>query len=135
MSNKVVRVILETRLKAWADAQVPKVPIAFEGTPFSKPAASAYLEPVLIPNVTINNELSGQRKTHLGMFEVRCWYPSGRGMGGVEQLANNVINLFPILPKTGSVSIENTPYAEQSPIDDAGWIIVPVIILYRYEAA
>ena len=82
MSNQIVRVALETRLKAWADAQVPKLPIAFEGSPFSKPSTGAYLEPILIPNVTAHNELSGQRKTSLGIFEVRCWYPSGRGMGG-----------------------------------------------------
>lgn len=134
MSNSIIRVALETRLKTWADAQTPKLPIAFEGNPFVKPATGGYLEPLLIPNVTSNNDLSGKRKTHLGIFEVRCWYPSGRGMGGVEKLSSSIIDLFPILPKTGKVSIENTPYAERPQIDDAGWIIVPVLIFYRYES-
>lgn len=133
MSNAIVRAAFESRLKVWADAQVPKIPIAFEGASFNKPQSGAYIEPVLIPNVTMNNELSGKRKTLLGVFEVRCWYPSGTGMGGVEQLANNVINLFPLLPKTGKVSVENTPHAEHPHIDDAGWIIVPVLIFYRCE--
>lgn len=133
MSNSTIRSVLETRLKAWADAQVPKIPIAFEGVSFSKPASGPYLEPLLIPNGTANNELSGQRKTLIGIFEVKCWYPSGKGMGGVEQLSNSIINLFPMLPKMGSVSVENTPYAEHPQFDESGWIIVPVLVMYRYE--
>lgn len=135
MSNQTVRVALETRLKAWADAQVPKIPIAFEGSPFTKPSSSAYLEPILMPNTTVHSELAGKRKTSIGIFEVRCWYPSGRGMGGVEQLANNIVNLFPMLPKTGNVSIENSPYAEHPQFDESGWIIVPVLVFYRHESA
>lgn len=133
MSNALIRGAFESRLKVWADAQVPRIPIAFEGTSFIRPASGAYIEPLLAPNVTINNDLSGQRKTHRGIFEVRCWYPSGVGMGGVEKLSSNIINLFPMLPKIGKLSVENTPYAEHSSIDDSGWIIVPVLIFYRYE--
>lgn len=134
MSNPIIRAALETRLKAWADAQVPKIPIAFEGVPFSKPTTGPYIEPLLLPNVTSNTELSGRRQTHLGIFEVRCWCPTGNGMGVVERLASNVIKLFPILPKLGSVSIENTPYSERPQFDDAGWVIVPVLVFYRYES-
>ena len=133
MSNSIIRAELEGKLKTWADAQVPRVPIAFEGVSFTKPTTGAFLEPLLIPNVTADN-LAGSRKTSLGIFEVRCWYPSGKGMGGVEQLTNSIINLFPLLPKTGVVSIENTPYAEHPQIDEAGWLIVPVLVFYRYES-
>lgn len=134
MSNSIIRAVLETRLKAWADAQVPKIPFAPQGASFTKPNSGGFLEPILLPNGTINNDLSGKRKTHIGIFEVRCWYPSGKGMGDVEKLSNSIINLFPLLPKIGSVSIENTPYAEQPELDTSGWIIVPVMIMYRYEA-
>lgn len=134
MSNAIIRSVLETKLKAWADAQVPKVPIAFEGASFSKPTSDFYVEPILIPNVTINQELSGKRKTSFGIFEVRCWHTSGRGMGGVEKLSSEIINLFPFLPKIGKVSIENTPYAERPEFDESGWVIVPVLIFYRYES-
>lgn len=133
MGNSTIRSILETQLKTWADAQVPKIPIAFEGNSFTKPPTGGFVEPILIPNVTVNNDLSGKRKTYHGIFEVRCWHPSGKGMGGVEKLATRIINLFPLLPKSGNLSVENTPYAEQPDFDAAGWIIVPVLILYRYE--
>jgi hypothetical protein len=133
MSNAIIRATLESRLKAWADSQTPKIPIAFEGAPFTKPTTGAYLQPLLIPNITLNSDLSGKRNTLLGIFEVNCWIQSGRGMGGVEQIVNNIVNLFPVVPKTGNVSVENTPHAERPMVDDSGWIIVPVVIMYRYE--
>lgn len=133
MSNSIIRAAFETRLKAWADAQVPKIPIAFEGKSFTKPASGGYLQPLLVPNVTVDADLSGRRKRLLGIFEVNCWYPSGTGMGGVEQLAQSIVSLFPLLPKLGNVSVENTPYAERQMEDEAGWLIVPVVIMYRYE--
>ena len=133
MSNSIIRAVLETRLKAWADAQVPKIPVAFEGASFNKQSSGGFLQPIILPNGTINNDLSGKRKTHFGIFEVRCWYPSGSGMGQAEKLSNSIINLFPLLPKTGSVSVENTPYTEKPQIEESGWIVVPVLIFYRYE--
>lgn len=133
MSNSIIRSVFETQLKTWADAQVPKIPIAFEGASFSKPSSGTFLEPTLLPNVTLNHDLSGLRKTYLGIFEVKCWCQSGRGMGKVEQLAGSIINLFPMLPKAGVVSVEQTPHAEHTHLDDSGWIVVPVLILYRYE--
>lgn len=133
MSNPIIRSELETRLKTWADAQTPKVPIAFEGIAFSKPTGP-FLEPLLFPNIVSDTTLAGDRQTYRGIFEVRCWCPSGRGMGAVERMASNIASLFPLLPKTGKVSVENTPYTERPQLDEAGWTIVPVMIMYRYES-
>lgn len=134
MSNSKIRAELETRLKAWADAQTPKVPIAFQGTAFTKPVnGSPYLEAYLIPGATVNKDLSGKRKTYIGLFQINCWAQSGKGMGQVETLAQSIINLFPVLPKTGAVSVEQTPAADSSILDDSGWLIVPVTIRYRME--
>jgi len=136
MSNAVIRAALEARLKAWADAQVPKVLFAAENSAFTKPSdGSPFIEPFLLPNLTINNELRGSRKTMLGLFQVNCWAPKGKGMGQVEQLALGVINLFPLVPKFGVVSIESTPSADRPDESDANWVIVPVLIKYRYEAS
>jgi hypothetical protein len=135
MSNSIIRAELETRLKTWADAQSPKIPIAFQNVPFTKPttSGSVFLECFLIPNVTMNIELSGQRSTLYGIFQVNCWVQQGKGMKAAETLAQSVINIFPMLPKTGDVSIEGTPTAEPSLLDDSGWVVVPVTIKYRYE--
>jgi hypothetical protein len=133
MSNSIIRAELETRLKAWADAQVPKVPIAFEGVSFTKPNDGVFLEAFLIPSITLDTAVDGSRQRLLGMFQVNCWARSGKGMRQVEALAQSIINLFPLLPKTGAVSIEKTPNAESHILDSAGWIIVPVTISYRFE--
>ena len=125
--------MLETKLKTWADAQVPVIPIAFEGASFAKPATGLYMEPLLVPNITLNNEISGQRRTYLGIFEIKVWGRSGRGMGAVEQLLASLTALFPLVPKVGVVSIEKTPYSVHPQYDDAGWIIAPLLIHYRYE--
>lgn len=133
MSNATIRAELETRLKTWADAQTPKIPVSFEGVPFTKPASGTYLECFLIPAVTIDADVSATRQRRLGIFQVNCWIKSGTGMRQVETLAQNIIDLFPILPKTGAVSIESTPYADNSILDPSGWIAVPVSIQYRHE--
>lgn len=133
MSNAVIRAELESRLKTWADAQNPQVPIAFQNAAFTKPSSGPYLEAWLLPGPTLNKTVDGSRKTYIGIFQINCWAKSGNGMGVVEQLSQSVINLFPMLPKTGSVSIEKTPEAERPIPDDAGWVIVPVTIQYRME--
>lgn len=133
MSNSLIRKELEGRLAAWANAQTPKIPIAFENTPFTKPAAGIFLEAFLIPAITLDRDTAGKGKRYLGMFQVNCWARSGRGMAEADSLAVSVINLFPLLPKQGNVSIDSTPYAENSIQDPAGWVITPVTIKYRYE--
>lgn len=134
MSDLIIRSELETRLKTWADAQVPKVLISSEGVPFTKPTDGVFLEAFLLPSATLNPEVSGVRKRQLGIFQVNCWAKSGKGMKAVEQLAQNVIDLYPLFPKAGNVSIEQTPNAEPSILDTSGWIVVPVTIKYRYES-
>lgn len=135
MSNQIITAALEGRLKAWADAQVPPVPIAFENVAFIKPTdGTPYLEPFLIPNDTMNNEVSGKRKTYMGFFQVNCWTHKGIGMGAGRQLSQAVVDLFPLVPKVGAISIEQTPSASRPMDGDSNWTIVPVLIKYRYES-
>lgn len=134
MSTTAVRAALETRLKTWADAQSPKIPIAFQNVTFNKPTSGTYLEAILIPNYTFNREVSGQHHTDLGMFQVNCWSKVGEGMGKAELLAQQVRDLYPLIPKNMSVSIEQTPSIDNPIQDPSGWVAVPVLIKYRFEA-
>lgn len=127
-----IRSELETRLKTWADAQSPKIPIAFEGVPFTKPPGTPFLQAYLMPAVTINPTVDGIRSREVGIFQVNCWVADGKGSAEAEALARNIINLFPLVPKTGTVSIEKTP-SMASPLIDDGWRVVPVTITYRQE--
>jgi hypothetical protein len=54
-------------------------------------------------------------------------------MGSTEQMANSIKQAFPVIPKLGGVSIEQPPKVG-SPLQDSGWIVVPVLISYRYES-
>jgi hypothetical protein len=134
LSNKIIRAELETRLKAWADSQVPKIPVAFEGVSFTKPNNGPMLECFLLPSATLDSNVSGTRKTRLGIFHVNVWAQSGKGMGQAESLAQSIVDLFPMLPRQGTVSIESTPFAGDHQDDIAGWLGIPVTIQYRHES-
>jgi hypothetical protein len=135
MSNAAIRSALESRLSTWADSQTPTpIPVSFQNVAFNKLAGTVFLECFLIPNLTANNELSGSRKTLKGLFQVNCWAPKGYGMRQVELLSQSIVDLYPIVPKTGAVSVEETPSIGRAIPDDSGWVIVPVLIKYRYES-
>lgn len=127
-----VRAELETRLKAFAEAQVPPLSIAYEASSFSKPSA-AFLECVIVPTETVNVTVDGNRIRELGVMQVNVWYPSGTGVGKLETLANKLIAAFPVVPSVGTVCIENTPSKSRAIKDEAGWVIIPVTIHYRQE--
>lgn len=133
MSNVTIRAELEARLQTWADAQNRQIPIAFEGWAFNKEEHTLFLEPLLAPVVTLDRELSATRKTRLGIFSVNIWAKSGNGMRTIETMAQSIVELFPILPKQGTVSIEATPHAGDTYPDPSGWMVLPVTIQYRHE--
>lgn len=135
MSIPTIRAVFESRLKTWADAQAPVIPVAFQGVGFQKPDKKPFLECFLMPNVVMNRDVSAAHERHLGYFQVNCWAPSGLGMGQAEALAQSVKALFPVVPKTGSVSVETPPKIDKALVDSTeAWVIVPVLITYRYEA-
>lgn len=134
MSIPTIRAALESRLKTWADAQNPPIKISFQGVGFQKPATK-FLECMLLPNMAMSRDLAASHERHLGFFQINCWAPVGSGMGQAESLAENVKSLFPVIPKTGTVSVESPPKIDNAILDSSGnWVIVPVIISYRYEA-
>lgn len=135
MSN-VVRTELEGRLLALANSYSPKLTVALEGVKFTKPDPPApFLECFLISNSTTNVTTDGNRTRERGTFMVNVWCPDGKGSGLNERIADAIIAAFPIVPKIGSTSIEQTPNASQAVIDVSGWRITPVTITYRYESS
>lgn len=135
MSN-VIRTELESRLLALANSYSPKLPVALEGVKFNKPdPPSPFLECFMAASSTTNVTTDGNRIRQRGVFMVNVWCPDGKGSGLNERIADAVIAAFPVVPKTGSTSIEQTPDASQAVIDVSGWRITPVTITYRYESS
>jgi hypothetical protein len=87
-----------------------------------------------MPAKSRNVNLDGRRYKELGILQINIWVLDGRGSSTItEQLANELINFFPIFPKFADTSIEQTGYMERSDVV-SGWRITPVCFYYRKES-
>lgn len=130
MSTQLIRASVETRLATWAATNA--VPVAWENTPFTKPASGAYVEPFLIPNAILPRDTSAQNSTYLGFYQVNVWIRVGTGMGQAEALAESIRTAFPIVPRQNGLQIEKVEISR--PLDDiSGWVATPVLLRYRYD--
>lgn len=127
-----VRSEIESRINTWATAQVPPIPIAIEGRSFTKPTTGPYLEVFLIGSNNINRNVAAEGTRTYGILQINCYAPANKGMGEVEALRDNMVALFPVLPKTGTVSIEAPLSWSGSDVID-GYVCVPVRGNYRTE--
>ena len=132
MSNTVIRSELEQRLQTWANSFNPVIPIAWEGVAFQLPS-ERYLQPFMIPAATTNPSVDGSRKRYTGIFQVNVYVKDGKGTKAINELCDSLINYFPVIPKSGNVSIEQTPSVSNGIALD-GWRVVPVSIPYRMES-
>lgn len=132
MSNSIVRQALESRLAAYAQAN--GIPVAYENDDFTKPTSGIWLECFLIPNLTLNRETTASHTRLLGLFQVNVWGRKGEGSADTEAAADAVAALFPVVPKTGVISIEKPPHVGRALLDDSGWTARPVLMSYRYDA-
>lgn len=128
-----IRQELETRLSVFAAALSPPVPVSYENVSFNRPATGPFLECFVNSGSTVNVTVDGTRTRERGVFQINVWFPSGGGMAKPELLAAQIVAAFPVVPKTGNVSIEQTPNTKQALLDVSGWIIIPISCMYRYE--
>ncbi len=127
-----VRQELEVRLAAFAAAQVPPLKVAYEDRPFTKPDVP-FLECFIVPSATLTVTVDANRTRELGVMQVNVWVPTGKGPGVGEGIADGIIAAFPVIPIVGTVCIVSQPYKSRAVLDEAGWRIVPVTIMYRHE--
>lgn len=124
---------IETRINEWARAQSPAIPVAFQNVKFTKPVSGPYLEVVLLGDNSTNRNLAADGIRTYGMFQVNVYAPVNAGMGQVEALAKSIVDLFPVIPKTGTVSIEAPLNTSGSTVIDA-FVCIPVRARYRIES-
>ena len=133
MANPI-RSELETRLQAFANSYTPALAVAWEGVAFDRSKQTTpWLQPVLTSSNTINVTTDGLRIRILGNFMVNVWCPDNKGSKTNDDISSALVSAFPIVPKTGNVSVEQTPNSSQAIVDASGWRITPVTIKYRYE--
>lgn len=129
----LINLELETRLLNFANSYLPKLPVAWEGKAFEKPVDTPFLEAYIVPASTVNVTTDGLRIRQRGIFMVNVWAPDGKGRKIGDDIAEALIATFPIVPKVGRVSIEQTPNADRAIVEQSGWRIVPVSVTYRFE--
>lgn len=128
-----VRTDLETRLKTWADNHNPVIKVAWEGVPFAKPTSGMFIQPFIIRAKSRNSNLSGTDYREHGLWQISVWGLDGKGSAETEDLSQELINLFPVIPKFATTSIEQTGTMSQADIID-GWRVVHLTFPYRKES-
>ncbi len=121
---------LETRLDTFAKSI--GIPVSYENVPFTKPQ-TPWIECSISSTGTTNVTTDGHRTRERGTFQVNVWSVSGKGMGQIDQIVDGLIAAFPVIPKIGTVSIEQTPSRSRAVLDISGYVISAVTIMYRQE--
>lgn len=131
MTQTALRKEIEDKVAAWAASKSPAIPVAYENVTFVKPTTT-FVELYIIPATTVNPTVNAKRATLYGMIQFNIYCKSGEGSKKSELLAQELIELFPVIPKVGTVSIEQTG-SIMNPLYDSQWRVLPVRIRYRQE--
>lgn len=136
MSHKIIRSMLEARLKAWAAARTPVLRIAYQNVPFTPNNGETYLRAFLMPAGTDSNDLAGAHRLYTGVFQVTIVTPTGNGPSGAETIADELAALYPLndrLFRDGITALIMTP-VEPGPelIEDTAFAL-PASFQYRAD--
>ena len=133
MSIVTIRSTITKAVDTWAKEK--GIPLAREWQPFIKPTGQGtFVELHIIPADTIIASLDGERKRYVGDVIINIWAKGGYGTGAAEKLAEEIVELFPVVPKIyGAVSIETVPSIKRHIVDGSGYMVLPVSFSYRLE--
>lgn len=137
MSDRVIRSLFEVRLKAWAAARVPPLPIASEDYAFTSPAdGSPFLRAFLLPANTTSEDLEGKHTAYRGVFQVSVVTKAGQGRSSAELIAEEIASLFPnnlALTKTTFTVYVRSPMATASAQQGDTTTTLPLSFQYRAD--
>jgi len=136
VSIKRIRAIYEGRLKTWADARVPALPVAYENVPFDPVTGATYLKAFLLPANTVSGDLAGALTTYRGVFQVSVCAPINKGAGAALGIADELAALFVVnarLTASGLTVQQITPCSVAPALQDDTNYIVPVSFQFRAD--
>lgn len=137
MSDRIIRSLFEVRLKAWADARLPKLTIAYEDVVFVPPAnGAAYLKVYLLPGNTDSEDLEGKHTSYRGVFQVSVVTTSGAGRGAAGLIADEIAALLPnnlALTKADFTVFVRSPMATAGAIQGDTASSLPLSFQYRAD--
>lgn len=135
MSDALVRAAFETRLLAWANAQTPAIPVAFENAAFSAPTGR-YARAYLLPAPTACETFNGEHRRRMGVFQVSLCMPIGTGPGAAAALTASLDAAFPLsAPMTqGALKVFLlSPMSPAPAIQEPDHFVAPVSCTYRAD--
>jgi len=129
-----IRQEVESAVAAFASAQTPAIPVAYEGVAFNKPTGSPYLQVVFLNNSITNATVDAERQRVYGSFQIMVYVPDGKGMKQLDMLTNEISALFPVYNKSlySTFSVEQ-PANVSPPMTDAAFRVAVVRVQYRQE--
>lgn len=131
MSDVLIAEAFESTLKAWADAQTPAIPVAWENKAFTPPAGR-YVRAHLLPNPAKHLFVDGDGRSLQGIFQVDLCMPIGAGAGGARALAASLDAAFAITMVQGSLRIWLiAPMSAANAIQEPDRFVVPVSAEYK----
>lgn len=137
MSDRIIRGLFEGRLKAWATARVPALPIDYEDVAFTPPVdGSAYLRAFLLPASADSLDLEGKHTAYRGVFQVSVMTKAGEGRGAAGLIAEEVAALFPnnlAMTKTTFTVYVRSPMSTASAQQGDTTTTLPLSFQYRAD--
>lgn len=129
-----IRSELETILINWCQSQSPPIKIALENVPFIKPPATeVYLEVYFLTSATVAPDVAATRERERGVMQINICSPQSIGSSKSDEVAQFIKQLYPIVPKSGTVSIEKPINVMQGMARIDGTWVVGLRITYRQE--
>ncbi|MDM0041879.1 phage tail terminator-like protein [Variovorax sp. J22R193] len=133
MSTKACRALLEARVKTWADAHNPVLPIAFENVKFTKPASGIYLRTFTLPNPTDSRFMEATDRVYMGVFQVSIVAPLQTGPAAAEAIVTELEALFPLnLDLTSTLKVTTiTPVSAAPALQEPDAYVTPASFSYQ----
>lgn len=133
MSQTIVRKAFESRLKAWADAQTPAIPVAWQNVAFTPPAGR-YARAFLLPATTESLTLDKAHRKYEGILQVSLCMVIGTGSGVVEALVSSLDAYFDDhFTEDGLRIYLLSPMSAAPALQDGDRYVVPVSASYRAD--
>lgn len=133
MSDALIRAAFESRLAAWASAQVPPIPVAYQNVAFAPPNGR-YARCWVLPAPTQSQTLDGLHRERKGVFQVDLLMPNGTGSAAANALAASLDAAFPVVLSQGAIKVFLlSPMSQSSSIQEPNHYMVPVSCMYRSD--
>jgi hypothetical protein len=137
MSDRIIRSLFDARLKTWATARVPPLPIEYEDVAFTPPSdGSPYLRSYLLPANTTSEDLEGKHTAYRGVYQVSVVTKAGEGRGVASLIADELAALFPnnlAMTKTSFTVYTRSPMSTATAQPGDTTTTLPLSFVYRAD--